>query len=82
MYLLGVFSPINGDKYLLEMRGCNAANFQVFLDGLTAQNPEEFKIMVLDNGVFHKAKSLKVSDNIALIFLPAHSPELNPPENI
>ena len=82
MYLFGAFSPINGDKYLLEMPGCNATNFQVFLDGLSAQNPEEFKIMVLDNGAFHKAKSLKIPDNIALIFLPAYSPELNPAENI
>ena len=82
MYLFGAFSPITGDKYLLEMPGCNAANFQVFLDGLSAQNPEEFKIMVLDNGAFHKAKSLKIPDNIALIFLPAYSPELNPAENI
>ena len=38
--------------------------------------------MVLDNGAFHKAKSLKIPDNIALIFLPAYSPELNPAENI
>ena len=64
------------------MPGCNAASFQVFLDGLSAQNPEEFKIMVLDNGAFHKAKSLKIPDNIALIFLPPYSPELNPAENI
>ena len=64
------------------MPGCNATNFQVFLDGLSAQNPEEFKIIVLDNGAFHKAKSLKIHDNIALIFLPAYSPELNPAENV
>ena len=64
------------------MPGCNAANFQVFLDGLSVQNPEEFKIMVLDNGAFHKTKSLKIPDNIALIFLPPYSPELNPAENI
>lgn len=38
--------------------------------------------MVLDNGAFHKAKSLNIPDNIGLIFLPPYSPELNPAENI
>lgn len=44
--------------------------------------PDEYKIMVLDNGAFHKAKSLKVPENISLIFLPPYSPELNPAEKI
>ena len=82
LYLFGAFSPINGDKFLLEMPHCNAANFQVFLDDFSAQNPDEFKIMVLDNGAFHKAKILKIPDNIGLIFLPPYSPELNPAEKI
>ena len=64
------------------MPHCNAANFQIFLDSFSAQNPEEFKIIVLDNGAFHKAKTLKIPDNIGLIFLPPYSPELNPAENI
>ena len=82
LYLFGAFSPINGDKFLLEMPNCNAANFQIFLDDFSLQNPDEFKIMVLDNGAFHKAKSLIIPDNIALLFLPPYSPELNPAENI
>lgn len=36
--------------------------------------------MVLDNGAFHKAKSLIIPYNIGLIFLPPYSPELNPAE--
>ena len=82
LYLFGAFSPINGDKFLLEIPNCNADNFQVFLDTFCTQNPEEFKIMVLDNGAFHKAKSLKIPENIGLIFLPPYSPKLNPAENI
>lgn len=37
---------------------------------------------MLDNGAFHKAKSLTIPDNIGLIFLPAYSPELNPAEKM
>jgi len=38
--------------------------------------------MVLDNGAFHKAKKLKIPDNIKLVFIPPYSPELNPAEKI
>jgi transposase len=44
---------------------------------LSLQKPNEFKVIVLDNGAFHKAKRLKISENILLIFLPPFSPELN-----
>jgi len=82
LYLFGAFSPINGDKFLLEMPNCDAINFQLFLNEFSAQNPTEFKIIVLDNGAFHKAKSLIIPANIGLIFLPPYSPELNPAEKI
>lgn len=82
LYLYGAFSPINGEKFLLEMPHCDAINFQIFLNEFSAQNSDEFKIMVLDNGAFHKAKSLVIPKNIALIFLPPYSPDLNPAENI
>ena len=36
----------------------------------------------MDNVAFHEAKSLKIPENIILIFLPPYSPELNPAEKI
>lgn len=67
---------------MLEMPHCNANNFQLFLNEFSLQNQTEFKIIVLDNGAFHKAKSLIIPENIGLIFLPPYSPELNPAEKI
>ena len=67
---------------MLEMPFCNASSFQTFLDLFAKEKPEEFKIMVLDNGAFHKATSLIIPSNIALLFLPPYSPELNPAEKI
>lgn len=64
------------------MPGCNGDTFQIFLNELSLQNPAEFKILVLDNGAFHKAKSLIIPENIALIFLPPYSPELNAAEKV
>ena len=81
-YLFGAFSPITGDKFLLEMPFCNADTFQQYLYSFSELNSEEFKIMVLDNGAFHKAKNLIIPKNIALLFLPPYSPELNPAEKI
>jgi len=81
-YLFGAFSPIDGSNFMLELPHCNADNFQLFLYEFSKQNPEELKIIVLDNGAFHKAKILIIPENIILIFLPAYSPELNPAEKI
>ncbi len=66
----------------MEMPNCNAGNFQVFLDQMSETKPDELKILVLDNGAFHKAKHLKILENIVLVFQPPYSPEVNPAEKI
>jgi len=80
--LFGAFSPVNGNHLILEMPQCNSSMFQTFLEQLSKQDEQEFKIVILDNGAFHHAKSLTVPDNIHLIFLPPYSPELNPAEKV
>lgn len=81
-WLSGAFSPITGDHFQLILPYCDADNFQIFLNNFSKENPTELKIMVLDNGKFHKAKKLIIPKNIALVFLPPYSPELNPAEKI
>ena len=81
-WVFGAFSPITGDHLLMEFPCCNADTFQLFLNELSAENQKTLIIMVLDNGAFHKAKKLKIPDNIKLIFLPPYSPELNPAEKM
>ena len=75
-YLFGAFSPFNGDHFTLEFPYCNSDCFQQYLEELSAYKPEEFKLLVLDNDAFHKAKSLTVPKNIKLLFIPPYSPEL------
>lgn len=82
VYLFGAFSPINGNHLLLELPHCNTDNFQIFLNELAQLDSGEFKIVILDNGAFHKARRLVIPANIALIFLPPYSPELNPAEKV
>lgn len=81
-YLFGAFSPVTGAQFQLEMPFCNSDTFQRFLDEFSLQNPDEYKIIVLDNGAFHKANNLLIPHNIKLLFLPPYSPELNPAEKI
>jgi transposase len=81
-WLSGAFSPITGDHFQMILPNCNAENFQLFLNDFSKENPTELKIMVLDNGRFHKAKKLIIPNNIVLLFLPPYSPELNPAEKM
>lgn len=81
-YLFGAFSPINGASLILDLPKCNTDNFELFLNHLSSMDKEEYKILFLDNGAFHKAKRLIIPGNICLIFLPPYSPELNPAEKI
>ncbi len=81
-YLFGSYSPVNGDHFTLEFPYCNTGCFEQYLEAFAAHKPEEFKILLLDNGAFHKTKDLIIPDNIALLFIPAYSPELNPAERM
>ena len=82
LYLFGAFSPITGDHFELEMPYCNTETFQVYLNEFSKRYPDELKILLLDNGAFHKCKRLSIPDNIVLLFIPPYSPELNPAEKI
>jgi hypothetical protein len=50
----------------------------LFLREVSERHPDEFILMVLDGAGWHKAKALKVPENMELIFLP----QLNPVEHI
>ncbi len=80
--MFGAFSPFNGDRYLLLLPYCNSSAFQLFLDEFAKLKPQEYKVLILDNGTFHHAKRLRIPLNIHLVFLPPYSPELNPAEKV
>jgi transposase len=82
IYLFGAYSPITGDHFELELSHCNTETFQVFLDAFSLTNPNELKVILLDNGAFHKGKNLIIPEDIILVFIPPYSPELNPSEKI
>ncbi|MDR1054409.1 MAG: transposase [Prevotellaceae bacterium] len=79
-YFFSAFSPITGHSFLLEMPQCNGNNFQLFLNEMPKDFPDEFSIPILDNAAFRKMKKLTIPPNISLLFPPPYSSELNPAE--
>jgi transposase len=79
-YLFGAVEPVTGEQFILELPHLNTANFQLFVDHFSRQDPASFHLFLADNATFHTAKSLQMPANVGLLFLPAYSPELNPIE--
>jgi transposase len=81
-YLYGVVEPKTGENFFFEFTHLNSQCFQIFLELVSQNFPDERIIIQLDNGGFHKAKKLKVPKNIILMFQPPHCPESNAIEQV
>ena len=81
-YLYGAVEPLTGDSCFLELPNLNTACFQEFVDHLSQTFADTLNVVILDNGRFHHSKTLKVPDNVLLLFLPPYCPELNPIERL
>jgi hypothetical protein len=81
-YLYGAVAPQTGESFWLEFSHLDGVCFQIFLDQLASEYPDNLNVVQLDNGRFHHSSNLKIPDNILLIFQPPYSPELNPIERV
>lgn len=81
-YLYGAAAPRTGDSFFLELPYLNTDCFQVYLDEFSKAYHDSFNLLLVDRGSFHRSGSLKVPSNVALIFIPPYSPELNPIERL
>jgi hypothetical protein len=81
-YLFGAVEPTTGDSFFLELPLLNSAMFQLWLDDFAQTFVTSFNILVLDNGAFHTAKTLRWPPNVTPVPLPPYSPELNPMERL
>ena len=76
----------------MELPHLNSDCFQIFLsvlpllggtrDEFSMNYKDDFLLMLLDNGLFHKAKKLVIPYNVLFLFLPPYSPELSPIEHL
>jgi transposase-like protein len=81
-YAYAAVSPHDGVMDSLIMPEATEQAMSIFLKEVSDRHAEEFILMIMDGAGWHKAKALKVPDNMALMFLPPYSPELNPVEHI
>ena len=79
-YAYAAVSPQDGTLDWMLASKMDTLNMGAFLVHVSGKHPKEFVLMVLDGAPAHRAKDLKVPENMALIKLPPYSPELNPVE--
>lgn len=66
----------------LLLPSLNAAQMQLFLDEFAQAHAASFNLLLLDTSRADTTKRLRVPANIALVFQPVASPELNPIERV
>ena len=81
-YLYGAVAQQTGQIFGWEFSHLDSMCFQVFLEQLAEKYPTHLNVIQLDNGKFYHSSSLKIPDNILLIFQPPYTPELNPIDRI
>jgi len=81
-YEYAAVSTWDGGLDYMTAEKMNTESMSRFLDQVSKAHQKDFIVMVLDGAGSHKAKELKIPGNVALVFLPSYSPELNPTELI
>jgi hypothetical protein len=79
-YLYGAFCPETGEQFSMILPYANGDCMDIFMKEFSKEFSNYRIIMGMDNASWH-SKYLNI-DNIVPLFQPAHSPELNPAENI
>jgi transposase len=82
VYVFGAVSPQDGCHDSLVLPLANTEAMSIFLEEVGRRHADEHILMFMDQAGWHKAKALKVPQNIELAYLPAYSPDLNPQEQI
>jgi len=79
------FYSINGESVVDFPERNRSEDFTAFLRKIREANPEKRIVVILDNFRTHHAKKVREEAeklNIALVYLPPYSPDLNPIENV
>ena len=81
-WCFGCVAPATGEHHVQLLPRLDAATMQRFLDGFAARHPDTFTILILDRSGAHTAKARRIPPTVALMFLPARSPERTPIERV
>jgi len=84
-YLVAFVHPASGRTFWHLADGVSTDIFSVELKAFAeaaGAGPRKQLILVLDGAGWHSSPQVQVPDHIHLLFLPAHSPELQPCEHL
>jgi transposase len=81
-YVYGAVAPADGRFDYMVCEKMNTQHMNKFLAKVRRSHRNKFIAMVVDGASSHRSKDLVIPKNMALIPLPAYSPELNPAERI
>lgn len=81
-YAYGAVSPHSGEHFFLVMPRSDTACMNRFLEELSKAYPENYIVLICDNAVWHRSKSMVVPSNIIMLHIPPYTPEMNPIEQI
>src|SRR5581483_892482 len=85
MYVYGFVEPSSGRTSWLLMPTVNAHAFSLALEAFAQEHgvgPDKHIALVMDQAGWHKSRDLVVPEGLHLLFLPSHSPELQPAERL
>jgi hypothetical protein len=84
-YLVGCVHPASGRTVWHLASGVSTALFSAELAAFAqamGAGPRKQIVLVLDRAGWQGSPKLRVPEHVHLLFLPAHSPELNPAEHL
>ena len=62
-YCYGAVDPVCGDSFFIVTGNCNTDWMNEFLQRLSQQYKDDYIILIMDNAVWHKSKTLVITEN-------------------
>jgi DDE superfamily endonuclease len=81
-YAFAAVSPHDGALDTLILPEVSTRAMNMFLHEVAGRHPNDFILMIMDSAGWHKARGLKIPENMRILHLPPYSPELNPVEHL
>lgn len=86
LYIYGFVCPEQGKTDWFLLPRVNTASMNAALEAFALKLKKESKdkhiILVMDRASWHTTQSLKVPDNVTIVYQPAYSPEVQPAEHL
>lgn len=82
IYAYSAISPKDGAIESLIAGYADSSVMGLFLGQVAERFADEFIIMFMDKAAWHTTGKLQIPHNMALLFLPPYSPQLNPVEHL